>query len=237
MQSNNYTSKDVKEALKKVVKKEKVALLQSFFKTGPGEYGEGDVFLGVMVPEQRKVARAFKDLDLSEVLKLLKTNIHEYRLTAIFILIFQYERGDNQIKKYIFDLYLSNTNFINNWDLIDLSSPKIIGSYLLDKPRDILYKLVKSGSLWERRIAVLATFYFIKNEQFDDSLLIAEMLLKDKQDLIHKAVGWMLREIGKKDELILTSFLDKHYRVMPRTMLRYSIEKFESKKRKYYMVK
>ncbi len=221
--------------LKKVANPEKAKLLQGFFKTGKGEYGEGDIFLGVMVPQQRKIAQKYKDLPLKDIQKLLNTKIHEQRLTAIFILIAQYQKTDN--KKQIFNFYLKNTKNINNWDLIDLSAPKIIGDYLLDKPRKILYKLARSDSLWERRISMLATFAFIDKNDFKDSLKISKLLLKDKHDLIHKAVGWGLREIGKRNQEVEEKFLKKHYKTMPRTMLRYSIEKFDEKKRKFYMKK
>ena len=158
-------------------------------------------------------------------------------MTALFILIKQYEKADERKKKTIFDFYLKNTKNINNWDLVDLSAPKIIGDYLLEKPRNVLYRLVKSKNLWKRRIAILSTFAFIKNNEFDDTLKISEMLLSDKHDLIHKAVGWMLREVGKRDQKTEEKFLKKHYLRMPRTMLRYSIEKFDEKKRKFYLVK
>lgn len=221
--------------LNAVAKKEKKAILQRFFKTGDGDYGEGDVFIGVMVPDQRKIAKKYRALELEEVLKLLHADIHGYRLTALFIIIDQYERGDAELKKRIFDSYLASTKHINNWDLVDLSASKIIGDYLINKPRDILYKLAKSKYLWERRIAILATYIFIKNGEFDDVLLLAEILLKDDHDLIQKAVGWMLREIGKRDEKVLLGFLNKYYKTMPRTMLRYSIEKLGVNDKKYYM--
>ncbi|MBU1198662.1 MAG: DNA alkylation repair protein [Nanoarchaeota archaeon] len=231
-------AKDVKKDLKKLANPEQAKLLQRFFKTGLGEYAEGDVFLGIKVPVQRKVAKNYIDLSLKDVQELLSSKIHEHRLSALFILIDKYKKSDLKGKKQIFDFYLKNTQHINNWDLIDLSAPNIVGNYLLDKDRKILYKLAKSKSLWEKRISVLATFSFINNKETKDILKIAEILLHDKHDLIHKAVGWMLREIGKRvSQAEEEKFLKKHYKVMPRTMLRYAIERFDEKKRKFYMKK
>ncbi len=211
----------------------KAKLLQRFFKTGKGEYGEGDIFLGITVPEQRKIAKKYKDLKLNDIQDLLNSNFHEHRLVALIILVEKYEKGDN--KKQIVDFYLKNTHNINNWDLVDLTSHKILGKYLLDKDRSILFKLAKSKNLWEKRISIISTFAFIRNKDFSYSLKIAELLLKDKHDLIHKAVGWMLREIGKKDQDAEEAFLKKYYKLMPRTMLRYAIEKFKPEKRKRYL--
>lgn len=243
--------------LKKLANPKQAALLQRFFKTGKGEYGEGDIFLGIKVPEQRKVAKKY-DLSLKEIQELLNSKIHEHRLTSLFILIKKYNKSNENEKKKIFEFYLKNTKNINNWDLIDLSAPKIVGNYLLDKDRSVLYKLAKSKSLWEKRISILATGYFIYNGQFEDTLKIAEILLNDKHDLIHKGVGWMLREVGKRNQAIEEKFLKKrvkipkkkfsacqksrsdfsaHYKTMPRTMLRYAIEKFEENKRRFYMGK
>ena len=224
---------DLKQELDSLKDHEKAQLLQRFFKTGKGQYGEGDIFLGIKVPEQRKVAKKY-NLTLEEIQELLNSNIHEYRLIALFILIDKYKKEN---KEEIFNFYLKNTQNINNWDLVDLSAPNIVGEFLFNKDRDILFKLAKSNNLWEKRISILATFYFIKNNDFEDSLKIAEILLKDKHDLIHKAVGWMLREIGKRDQATEESFLNKHYKTMPRTMLRYSIERFDENKRKFYMKK
>lgn len=217
--------------------KEKAVNLARFFKTGKGEYGEGDVFLGITVPVQRMIVRKFKELPQSDVAQLLKSKFHERRLIALLILIEQFNRGDDKLKKLIFDIYLSNTRFINNWDLVDLSALHIIGAFLLDKDRNILYTLVKSDNLWERRIAILSCFAFIRQNDFDDALHISEILLGDSHDLIHKAVGWMLREIGKRDLKKEEQFLNKHYRKMPRTMLRYSIERFVENKKAKYMKK
>ena len=224
---------ELKKDLKKLSNPEKAKLLQRFFKTGKGDYGEGDIFLGIMVPEQRKIANKYKDITLIKIQNLLNSKIHEYRLISLFILISKYQKSGN--KKEIVNFYLKNTSNINNWDLIDLSAPKIIGNYLLDKDRSLLYKLAKSKSLWEKRISILATAEFIRNNQFKDTLKISEILLNDKHDLIHKGVGWMLREVGKRDQKIEEEFLKKHYKKMPRIMLRYAIEKFSDEKRKFYL--
>ena len=226
---------ELKKDLKKLSNPEKAKLLQRFFKTGKGDYGEGDIFLGIMVPEQRKIANKYKDITLIKIQNLLNSKIHEYRLISLFILISKYQKSGN--KKEIVNFYLKNTSNINNWDLIDLSAPKIIGNYLLDKDRSLLYKLAKSKSLWEKRISILATAEFIRNNQFKDTLKISEILMDDKHDLIHKGVGWMLREVGKRNQKIEEEFLKKHYKKMPRTMLRYAIEKFPEKKRKSYLQK
>ncbi len=208
--------------------------LQRFFKTGKGEYGEGDVFLGLTVPQQRILAKKYLNITSEEAEELLHSKIHEQRLTALIILTIKYNKNPEE-RKPIYQLYLRNTKHINNWDLVDLSAPRIVGEYLLDKDRSILRTLVQSKLLWERRIAVLATFTFISKKQFRDSLELAEILLHDQHDLIHKAVGWMLREIGKRELAVEEKFLQKHYRQMPRTMLRYAIEKFPEEKRKKYL--
>ncbi len=227
----------LKKELKRLSNSKQAEILQGFFKTGKGEYGEGDIFLGVKVPEQRKIVSKFEKLSLEDLEKLLSSKIHEYRMSALLILIRQYERADEEYKKEIFNFYLRNTKNINNWDLVDISAPKIVGDYLLNKPRDILYKLAKSENLWERRIAIISTFAFIRNNEFTDTLKISRILLLDKHDLIHKAVGWMLREVGKRDQKIEEEFLKKYYLKMPRVMLRYAIEKFEERKRKFYLRK
>jgi 3-methyladenine DNA glycosylase AlkD len=216
---------------------ERAKKLAGFFKTGKGQYGEGDVFLGIPVPEQRKVAKRYIGLSLDELLELLRSKIHELRLTALLILVLKYSKANDSEKEMIYNFYLKNTKFVNNWDLVDLTAPKIVGDYLVYRERAILLELVKSVSLWERRIAVLATFCFIKNNDFNDAFSISRVLIKDEHDLIHKAVGWMLREIGKRDQKALEEFLMKYYKQMPRTMLRYAIEKFDAKKRKYYLSK
>ena len=224
---------DLKLDLRKESDSEKAKILQRFFKTGKGEYGEEDIFLGITVPKQKEIAIKYESLALKDIQLLLKSKIHEERLTALLILVNNYKKSEN--KSEIYDFYLKNTKNINSWDLVDLSAQVIIGTYLEDKDRSILYKLAKSSNLWERRIAIISTFHFIKNNDFSDALKIAEILLNDKHDLIHKAVGWMLREIGKRDISVLENFLKKNYHSMPRTMLRYAIEKFPEKKRKMYL--
>jgi 3-methyladenine DNA glycosylase AlkD len=230
---------DLKKDLEKAADPEKAKLLQRFFKTGKGEYGEGDVFLGIVVPKQREVAKKYQDIELSEMSHLLSSEIHEFRLVALLILTYKLKNKHITIqeKEKIFHFYLKNAQKgnINNWDLVDLSAPNIVGTHLLDKDRKILYKLAKSNNLWEKRISVLATFMFIKYKDYKDSLKIAELLLEDKHDLMHKAVGWMLREIGKRDTKEEEKFLKKHYKKMPRTMLRYAIEKFPENKRQAYL--
>jgi 3-methyladenine DNA glycosylase AlkD len=209
--------------------------LSWFFKTGKGQYGEGDTFLGIPVPEQRKIAKRYVDLSLEDLHELLNSKVHEHRFTALVILISKYRKAEESGKKEIFDFYLRNTENINNWDLVDLSAPRIVGDYLINRERSILYKLAKSDSLWERRISILSTFTFIDNNDFEDALNISELLLHDEHDLIHKAVGWALREIGKRDQNVEERFLAKHCLHMPRTMLRYAIEKFDEEKRKRYL--
>jgi 3-methyladenine DNA glycosylase AlkD len=221
----------LRKELKNKASAKKAKDLQWFFKTGKGEYGEGDIFLGIVVPEIRKIAKKYNDLKLQDVVNLLHSKIHEERMTALFIMVDKFQAGE----KTIYDVYLANTKYINNWDLVDLTAHKIVGEYLLDRKKNVLYDLAKSKSVWERRIAILATFNFIKNNRFTESLKIAEVLLKDEHDLIQKAVGWMLREIGKRNLEIEEIFLKKYYKTMPRTMLRYAIERFPEKKRKGYL--
>ena len=210
---------------------------QWFFKTGPGQYGEGDKFIGISMPDARIIAKKNLNLSITKVEELLHSPIHEIRMIALVIWTYQFEKADNKLKKEIYKTYLKNTKWINNWDLVDLSAPNIVGKLLLDKNKEILYKLAKSKNLWERRVAIVSTFTFIRIHDFKDSLKLAEIFLNDNHDLIHKAVGWMLREIGKKNEKVLIGFLDKHYKIMPRTMLRYSIERLSDKQRKFYMQK
>lgn len=205
-----------------------------YFKTGVGEYGFGDVFLGLTVPQCRILALKYKDLSLDEVSVLLHSEIHEERLIALFIMVYQFEH-DEMMQRRIYEFYLKNTKLINNWDLVDLSAPKIVGGYLTDKPKEILHKLAESSSIWEKRISVLATFAFIKEGDFEHSISIAEELLSDENDLIQKAVGWMLRELGKKDQKTEIQFLNKYYKQMGRTSLRYSIERFPEDLRNKYL--
>ncbi|MCK5320841.1 DNA alkylation repair protein [Candidatus Parcubacteria bacterium] len=231
--------KKIKKELNSLANKKQAKILQGFFKTGKGEYGEWDIFLGIKVPVQRMVAGRFENLLLKDIEQLLHSKIHEYRMTAIIILVNQFKKDDENLKEKIYKLYLRNAKWINNWDLVDVSSHYIIGEHLLNKPRDILYKLAKSKMLWERRIAIISTFAFIRNNDLKDTIKLAQTLLNDKHDLIHKACGWSLREVGKKSEQgekNLIKFLDKHTLKMPRTMLRYAIERLPEKKRKYYLV-
>lgn len=228
-----YKLQDLEQEIEELKNPQKAKNLQRFFKTGEGQYGKGDIFLGIMVPQSRKIAKKYSCLDLRDLKKLIESKYHEKRLIALFILINKYNTTNH--KRIIFHFYIKNMKNINNWDLVDLSAPNIVGLHLLDKDREILYELAKSKNIWEKRIAILATFQFIKNMQFDDSLKIAQILLKDKHDLIHKAVGWMLREIGKRSLKKEVEFLDKYYEEMPRTMLRYAIEKFTPADRKSYL--
>ena len=229
------TVDQIKTDLLQLSNPEKAKVLSRFFKTGKGQYGEGDMFLGISVPQQRKVGKKYLNLSLVNLQELLNSKIHEYRLTALLILVAKYKKTDFSGKEEIFDFYLNNTKNINNWDLVDLSAPKIVGGYLLDKKRSLLLELAKSNYLWERRIAILSTFEFIKHNDFEDTLSISKILLHDEHDLIHKAVGWMLREIGKRDQEAEERFLKKYFKEMPRTMLRYAIEKFTENKRQFYL--
>jgi len=231
----NMNLNKIKKEIKKNASPQKAALLQRFFKTGPGEYGEGDKFLGIMVPVQRSIAKKYKELSIKDLKELLYSDKHEERLISLLILVEQFKRGDERLKEDIFTFYHLHRKKINNWDLVDLTAHIISGSYLMDKDKTILYKLAESKNIWDRRISVLSTFHFIKNNVFDDALCIAEILLIDKHDLIHKAVGWMLREIGNRDMNTEEGFLEKHYKKMPRTMLRYAIEKFPEERRIAYL--
>ncbi len=226
---------EIRKAISKQKNPAQAIILQRFFKTEKGDYGEGDIFYGIKVPEQRKIAKQFKDLSLDELKTLLTSKIHEERLIAAFILVDKFKTGDEKKKKIIFNFYLKNRKGINNWDLVDLSAPKIVGTYLIDKEKDLLYKFARSEDLWEKRISIISTQTFIREHFFEDTLNISKILLNDKHDLIHKAVGWMLREVGNRDLETEEEFLKKHYKIMPRTMLRYAIEKFPEKKRKGYL--
>lgn len=215
---------DLKKDLEDLIQDGRAEASMRYFKTGKGQYGEGDQFLGVTVPNQRTVAKKYKQLSLTELKELLNSPIHEHRLVAIFILVYQFEKGDEASRKKIYEFYLKHRARVNNWDLVDSSAHKILGPYLKDKPRDILFELAESESLWDQRIAMMSCFYFIRNNDFDDALRVAEILVDDSHDLIHKAVGWMIREIGARDEGPALDFLRRH-QDMPRTMWRYATEK------------
>jgi 3-methyladenine DNA glycosylase AlkD len=248
----------LQKTLKQSANRQKAKFLQRYFKTGKGEYGEGDIFLGITVPELRKIAARFTDLPFSDLAKLLKSKVHEHRFIALEILVMKFEKSrakssarDLSKQKAIIDFYLNHTAGINNWDLVDTSSWPILGAWLFDQKRDnshagnkslrnaknraILYKLVRSKNIWERRMAIVSTYFFITKNEFGDTLKIATILLNDAHDLIHKAVGWMLREVSKRDKAILKKFLKTHAAAMPRTMLRYAIEKFPPAARKRYL--
>lgn len=215
---------------------EKSKILSKFFKTKKGEYGEGDLFLGITVPKIRSLVKEYwEETSLKELKELLKSKFHEERLTALLILVKKYESSEN--KKRVVDFYLKNLIHVNNWDLVDLSAPNILGDFFSENPKEILYKLVKSKNLWEKRIAIVSTLTFIRKNNFNDTLKISRILLKDKHDLIHKSVGWMLREVGKRDLKVLEKFLEKNYKQMSRTTLRYSIERMPQSKRRYYLTK
>jgi len=227
----------IQNKLNSLANKEKAKILSYFFKTKKGEYGEGDVFLGITVPVLRKLAKEYNHLSFDEIENILSSEIHEYRFISLIILINKYQKADINLKKKIVSFYLKNIKHINNWDLVDVSSHKILGDYLLDKDKDILYKLVESKNLWERRISIISMWAFIRKNKFEDALKISKILIYDKHDLIHKAVGWMLREIGKRDKILEKQFLNLHYKKMPRTMLRYSIEKLTKEERNNYLKK
>jgi 3-methyladenine DNA glycosylase AlkD len=225
---------ELQKTVKKNSNKYLSAFLQRFFKTGKGDYAEGDIFAGIKVPISRKIAGQFKDLSLDDLSILIKSKIHEERLITLFILVDKMKKADEKQKENIYKFYLKNLKYVNNWDLVDLSAEKITGEYLFDKKRKLLFELAK-GDLWERRIAVISTFNFIKKNDYGTTLKISRALLHDKHDLIHKAVGWMLRETGKRNIIEEENFLKMHYKSMPRTMLRYAIEKFPEKKRQAYL--
>jgi len=240
----NLTKKQLRnnilKDLKRVSSKERAVGSQRFFKTGEGEYGQGDVFVGIRTPDIRKISRKYlNDLDLTDLDFFLHSKIHEYRLFAVITLTYMYEKTEKTQEK-IFNYYLKNKKWVNNWDLVDLSAPKIVGGFLLGKERKVLYKLLKSNNLWDKRIAILSTYTFIRQGDFNDILKISKLVTNNndennKHDLIQKALGWMLREVGKKNETVLKTFLDEYVIKMPRTMLRYSIERFDKKERKRYL--
>ncbi|MEM9352874.1 MAG: DNA alkylation repair protein [Planctomycetota bacterium] len=229
------TKAKVLAALREAADAEKAAFYPSFFKAGKGEYAEGDKFLGVVVPEQRKIARRFRGLPRREVEKLLDSPWHECRLTGLLILVERYQRGGDTEKESAAEFYLRKLDRVNNWDLVDASAHKILGPHLEDRDRTVLYELAGSGELWRERVAVIATLHFIKQGEFDDTLRLADLLLEHEHDLIHKAVGWMVREVGKQHLATMERFLKPRYQRMPRTMLRYAIEKLPEAKRKRYL--
>jgi len=239
MTETKVTADQIRAELSLLVNPQKAKVYKRFFKTGKGEYGEGDRFLGLTVPQQRAVAKKYQQIDLPQLEILLKSPLHEHRLTALLILTYKYPKADEEEKERIYHFYLNNKEQINNWDLVDLSVYKIVGDYLLSHPNKqaILEKLATSSSVWDRRIAIIATFAFIKKGKLNKTLEIAELLVRDSHDLIHKAVGWMLRELGKVNQAKEEAFLQKHYQTMSRTMLRYSIEKFNESKRRFYLGK
>ncbi len=221
--------------LRALASAENATNLQRFFKTGPGQYGEGDMFLGIKMPQLRALAKQYVDTGLDTVTTLLNSRYHEERMFALLLLMQFYQRAQGKDQAAAYELYLSNTHRINNWDLVDVSAPHIVGRHLQQRPRKVLHELAHSPLLWERRIAIIATAWFIRLDDFDDTLHIAKILLQDEHDLMHKAVGWMLREVGKRDLAVEEDFLKEHYRTMPRTMLRYAIERFPEPKRKNYL--
>jgi 3-methyladenine DNA glycosylase AlkD len=229
----NIAAKDIKKSLIELGNSEIAEHSQRFFKTGKGEYGEGDKFLGIRVPVIRKQVKIYKNVSLGQTFVLLKSPFHEIRLFALLMLVQKFSSGTE--KRKIYELYLKNTKYINNWDLVDSSAHYIVGAYLFDKDKQPIYELTKSKNLWERRISIMSTFHFIKCGKFNDILKISEILLDDNEDLIHKAVGWMLREIGNRSISVEEKFLKKFVLKMPRTMLRYAIEKFPERKRKFYL--
>jgi 3-methyladenine DNA glycosylase AlkD len=227
--------KELKQQLKKLADDTIAQHSRRFFKTGKGQYGEGDLFLGIRVPELRKLVKQSRNFSLNDVSKLLQSKYHEERLLALLLLVAMFQKATPEEQRKIYEFYLNHTSNINNWDLVDSSAAHIMGTYLRARDRKPLYKLVRSKNLWERRIAIIATFHLIKHHEFDDALRLSEILMEDREDLIHKAVGWMLREIGKREMKALEAFLKIHYSAMPRTMLRYAIEKFPKEKRQAYL--
>lgn len=231
------TAAEIRTRLQQLANPEKAAILQRFFKTGPGEYGEGDVFLGVNAPVLRALVKEYQSIPVAEAEALLHSDLHEERALALMLWVRLYAKGSTEQKELIYQRYLANTDWINNWDLVDTSAPHIVGTHLLKRDRKILYQLANSYSLWERRIAIIATQQFIRHHDFADTVKIAALLLDDKEDLLHKAVGWMLREVGNRDQPTEEAFLEQYSQRMPRTMLRYAIEKFPEAKRKFWLTR
>ncbi|NTW62563.1 MAG: DNA alkylation repair protein [Chlorobiaceae bacterium] len=229
------TAETLRHELEAIADPAVAAVSRSFFKTGAGEYGEGDLFRGIRVPVLRKISRRSEALSLDGIVELLHSPFHEDRLLALLVLVRRFSHASEKAREELYDLYLSNTLFINNWDLVDTSAEHLVGCYLFDRDKAPLYRLVLSECLWERRIAIIATFYFIRHGRFGETLDLAEQLLFDPEELIHKAAGWMLREVGKRDQQLEEAFLARHYRLMPRVMLRYAIERFAEDKRQLYL--
>jgi 3-methyladenine DNA glycosylase AlkD len=226
---------NIQKNLRSLADRQTALQLQRFFKTKKGEYGQGDQFLGIRVPKLRSYLNDCKDISIFEISTLLKSSFHEERMFSLLLLVNRFLKGDDKEKKSVYETYLKHTQYINSWDLVDCSSHHIVGAYLMMRDKHPIYNLAVSDVLWERRIAMVSTFYFIKHHEFEDALTIAKTLKTDTEDLIHKAAGWMLREIGKRNLLAEEKFLKTHYKTMPRTMLRYAIEKFEEKKRQAYL--
>jgi 3-methyladenine DNA glycosylase AlkD len=229
------TAAIAEKRLKALAEPRRAAVVAGYFKTGPGQYGEGDKFLGLTVPQLRGLVKEFHGLPVDECVKLLQSEFHELRLFALLLMVDAYKRGDDATKAKLFRTYIANTKRINNWDLVDVSAEHIVGAQLLDRDHALLTRFAKSKLLWERRMAIIATLYYIRRNEFTYTFKIAELLMEDREDLIHKAVGWMLREVGNRDRAAEERFLKKHYQHMPRTMLRYAIEKFEPARRKAYL--
>jgi 3-methyladenine DNA glycosylase AlkD len=229
------TVSEIQKRLRGLGSPEAAAMAARFFKTGPGQYGEKDILLGLRAEVMHRMSKEYHSLPLRDLRVLLRSPVHEDRSLALLILVRQATRGDDAIKQRIYELYLTHTRYVNNWDLVDGSAPEIVGGYLIDKSRKPLVELARSASIWERRISIVATHYFIRQGQFADTLHIARLLLRDQEDLIHKAVGWMLRETGKRDQPTLEDFLRRHGKVMPRTTLRYAIERFPKDLRMAYL--
>jgi len=229
------TTKEIQDRLRSFGSPESATFAARYFKAGPGQYGEGDIFLGIGAPVMHKLAREYQTIPLNVARSLLPSEVQEDGLLSLLILVRKFQQGDQAIRQRIYDLYLANTRHLNNWDLLDCSARNIVGVFLADRDRSPLDNRAKSVSLWERRIGIIATFHFIRSGEFEDTLRIAEMLLTDQEDLIHKAVGWMLRKVGKRDQETLETFLQRCHRRMPRTMLRYAIGRFPEDLRRGYM--
>lgn len=232
-----HTAQEIEKALRAAANPEKIKTLSGFFKTGKGEYGENDIFIGLPVPSIRAIVKQYRDTPLTELSTLLQSPVHELRMAALLCMVEQFKSADDTHRTAIYNTYLAHTTYINNWDLVDLSAAQIVGGYLEHRDHAPLYQLAQSSLLWEQRIAIVATWQWIRRGQLDDTLAIADLLLHHEHDLIRKATGWMLREVGKKDKARLCRFLDSRYRQMPRTMLRYAIERFSPEERKHYMQK